>query len=97
MKLLALSVRGAREISSVARWVSDVSDPARQACAKQGILDAASNLGLSDRAFRTTLDQIVKDPIQNSWSTRGVSAAGSKGKSAPIEFSNRCLGPRQIW
>jgi len=70
-KLLALSMRGAQEITSVVRWASDASDPARQASAEQAILEAASKLGLSDKTFRTTLAQIVKDPysefLVNVW------------------------------
>jgi len=70
-KLLALSMRGAQEITSVVRWASDASDSARQTSADQAILDAAGKLGLSDKAFRTTLSQIVQDPysefLVNVW------------------------------
>lgn len=70
-KLLALSMRGAQEITSVVRWASDASNPGRQASAEQAILDAATKLGLSDRAFRATLAQIVADPysefLVNVW------------------------------
>jgi hypothetical protein len=69
-KLLALSMRGAQEITNVVRWARDASDP-RQASAEQAILDAATKLGLSDMAFRATLAQIVADPysefLVNVW------------------------------
>jgi hypothetical protein len=70
-KLLALSMRGAQEITTVVQWAADTSDPESQARAEQAILDAANKLGLSDKAFRTTLTQIARDPysefLVNVW------------------------------
>jgi hypothetical protein len=73
-KLYEFSLRGAQEIISVTRsadGTDGVNDLAVQNRSVQTIKDAATKMGLSLDAFRSTLDQIADDPyarfLYNVW------------------------------